>query len=308
MASDYDVVVVGAGTAGLTAGMYAAQYGLKTAIVERMMGGGQIINAEKIENFPGFPQGVSGAELSALLQEQAMDAGAEFIMVEVTGIALDGRYRVLTSTEDSYRVKAVIAATGSTLRNLGIQGEQELYGSGVSHCATCDGPLFSGEVVGVVGGGDSAVDEALTLAEYADNVILFHRRDQLRAHSNLRDRLLRHPKVEVVFNTVVESISGEATVNGVQVRNVVTNLADRVDLTGLFVYVGLEPNTEFVRGVLKTDNAGHIPVNLRMETEEPGIYAVGDIRQHSVAQLATSAGDGVTAAIEAYRYISGRSW
>ena len=308
MASDYDLVVVGAGTAGLTAGMYATRYGLKTAIVERMMGGGQIINAEKIENFPGFPQGVSGAELSALLQEQAMDSGAEFVMAEVTGIALDGPYRVLTSTEDSYRVKAVIAATGSTLRNLGIKGEQELYGSGVSHCATCDGPLFSGEVVGVVGGGDSAVDEALVLAGYADNVILFHRRDQLRAQSNLRDRLLREPKVEVVYNTVVESISGEATVTGVQVRNVVTNLADRVDLTGLFVYVGLEPNTEFVRGVLKTDNAGHIPVNLRMETEEPGIYAVGDIRQHSVAQLASSAGDGATAAIEAYRYISGRSW
>ena len=308
MASDYDVLIVGAGTAGLSAGIYAARYGLRTAVVERLMGGGQIINAEKIENFPGFPQGISGAELSALLQEQAMDVGAEFVMAEATGIALDDPYRVIPTTEDNLRAKTVIVAAGSSLRSMGIKGEEELYGRGVSHCATCDGPLFAGEVVGVVGGGDSAVDEALTLAEYADNVMLFHRRDQLRAHRVLRDRVTEHPKVEVVFNTVVESISGEDTVGGVQVRNVVTNLVDRVDLSGLFIYVGLEPGAEFVRGVLRTDNAGHIPVNVRMETEVPGIYAAGDIRQHSVAQLASSAGDGVTAAVEAYRYISGRSW
>ena len=305
MANEYDVVIVGAGTAGLTAGMYAARYGLRTAIIEQMMAANQIINVERIENFPGFPQGISGAELGSLMQEQAMSAGAKFVMAEATGLVLDEPYRVVSTTEEGYRAKAVIVASGSGLRRMGIQGEEELYGNGVSHCATCDGPLFMGEVVGVVGGGDSAADEAVTLTQYADRVILFHRRDQLRAQKVLQDRLLGHPKVDVAFNTVVESVLGEQGVTGVQARNVVTNLVERVNLSGLFVYVGLEPNTEFVGGILKTDNAGHIPVDLWMETQVPGIYAVGDVRQHSAAQLASSAGDGVTAAVAAFRYITG---
>ena len=308
MASEYDVLIVGAGAAGLTAGLYAARYGLKTAILEQMMPGMQIINAEKIENFPGFPQGISGAELAPLIQEQAMDAGAEILVAEATGIALDDPYRVVASAEESYRAKAVIVAVGSSSRKLGIPREEELYGSGVSHCATCDGTLFAGEVVGVVGGGDSAADEALSLTAYVHKVILFHRRDRFRAQKALQDRILRHSGIDVVFNMVVETIFGEDTVTGVQVRNVITNLVERVDVSGLFVYVGLEPNSGFVRGVLKTDNSGHIPVDLSMGTAVPGIYAAGDIRQHSVAQLASSAGDGATAAIAAFRYITGRQW
>ena len=308
MVSQYDLVIVGAGAAGLTAAMYAARYGLKTAIIEQMMPANQFINAETIENFPGFPQGISGADLGASLQEQAMNAGAQFLMAEATGLVLDEPYVLVTTTEENYRSKALIVAAGSSLRKLGIPGEEELYGSGVSHCATCDGPLFAGEVVGVVGGGDSAADEALTLTEYASRVVLFHRRDQLRAQEALQGRLLRHPKMDVNFNTVVESILGEGRVTGVQVRNVITNLVDRVELAGLFLYVGLEPNTEFVRGVLMRDNAGHIPVDLWMATEVPGIYAAGDIRQHSVAQLASAAGDGATAALAAFRYIRARQW
>ena len=308
MAAEYDVVIVGAGAAGLTAGMYTARYGLETAIFERIMPGNQIINVERIENLPGFPQGISGAELAPLMQQQAMDAGAQFVLAEATGLALDEPYRILTTGEGVYRAKVLIVAAGSSLRVLGIPGEEQLYGSGVSHCATCDGPLFSGEVVGVVGGGDSAVDEALTLTEYASRVVLFHRRDSLRAQSVLQDRILSHPKLDLAFNTVVESVVGEGSVSGVQVRNVVTNLSDRVNLSGLFIYVGLEPNTEFVRGILKRDNAGHVPVNLWMETDVPGIYAAGDIRQHSASQLASAAGDGATAAIEAFRYITGRQW
>ena len=308
LANDYDVVIVGAGAGGLTAGMYAARHGLRTAVIERMMGGNQIINVQTIEDFPGFPQGISGAELGPLMQEQAMNAGAEFIMTEATGVILDGPYRTLATTEGQYRAKALIMATGSSLAKLGIPGEEEFYGSGVSHCATCDGPLFNGEVVGVVGGGDSAGDEALTLTEYADRVILFHRRDRLRAQKVVQDRLFSHPKVDVAVNTVVESVLGNKMVTGVQVRNVITNLVDRVDLSGLFVYVGLEPNTDLVRGILKTDNAGHIPANIWMETQVPGIYAAGDVRQSSAAQLVSAAGDGATAAIAAYRYVSGRQW
>ena len=306
MANEYDVVIVGGGAAGLTAGMYAARYGLRTAIIERMMGGNQIINVEKIENVPGFPQGISGAELGPLMQEQAMDAGAEFLMAEAKGIVLDGPYKVIATDNGDYRAMALIVAAGSSLRKMGIPGEEKLYGSGVSHCATCDGPLFSGEVVGVVGGGDSAGDEALTLTEYVDRVLLFHRGDRLEAQKIIQDQVARNLKVDMVYNTSVEAILGETLVTGVQIRNVITNFTDRMELAGLFVYVGLDPNTEFVRGVVKTDNAGHIPVNVWMETDVPGIYAAGDIRQHSAAQLVSSAGDGSTAATAAFRFINGR--
>jgi thioredoxin reductase (NADPH) len=306
LANEYDVVIVGGGAAGLTAGMYAARYGLRTTIIERMMGGNQIINVEKIENFPGFPQGISGAELGPLMQEQAMDAGAEFLMTEATGVVLDGPYKVITTDDGDYRARVLIVAAGSSLKKLGIPGEEELYGRGVSHCATCDGPLFRGEVVGVVGGGDSAGDEALTLAEYAGRVILFHRGDKLQAQKVIRDRVIGHSEVDVLYNTTVEAILGDSLVTGVQIRNLITNFTDRMNLMGLFVYVGLDPNTKFIRGIVKTDNAGHIPVNIWMETDVPGIYAAGDIRQHSAAQLASAAGDGSTAATAAFRFISSR--
>ena len=304
MANEYDVMIVGGGAAGLTAGIYAARYGLRTAIVEQLMGGNQIINVEKIENFPGFPKGIPGAELAPLMQEQAMNAGADFVMAEATGISLGNPYKTLTTTDGTYSTRTIIIAVGSRLKKMGIPGEEEFEGSGISHCATCDGPLYMGEVVGVVGGGDSAVDEALSLTEYADRVVLFHRRNRLRAQKALQDKIVRNPRVELAYNTVVESVLGSNMVSGVRVRNVITNLADRVDLQGLFIYVGLEPSTEFVRGVVRTDNAGHIAVNAMMETDVPGIYAAGDIRQHSVSQLVSSAGDGATAAIAAFRYIN----
>ena len=308
MAADYDVVIVGGGAAGLTAAMYAARYGLRSVVVERMMGGNQIINAEAIEDFPGFPQGIPGAELAPLLQEQAMNAGAEFLMEEVSGLSLDSPHVAVATDVGSYVAKAVIVSAGSSRKRLGIPGEEELEGSGVSHCATCDGPLFGGEVVGVVGGGDSAADEALTLTGYADRVVLFHRGDGLDAQKVLQDRLSRNPKIELTYNTAVEEVLGEGTVVGVQTRNLITNLVQRVSLAGVFVYVGLEPNTGFLKGLVKTDGAGHILVNLWMETEVPGVFAAGDIRQHSAAQLASAAGDGATAAIAAHRYISSRQW
>ena len=308
MANEYDVLIVGGGLAGLTAGIYAARYGLHTAIIEQMMGGAQIINLEKIENFPGFPEGISGAELGPAAQEQAMDAGAEFIMAEANNVSKDGDYKVAHSDAGDYRAKTVIIAAGSSLRKMGIPGEDEFYGRGVSHCATCDGPMFMGETVGVVGGGDSAADEALTLTEYAGKVILFHRRDEFRAQKVLQDRLVRNPKVEIVWNALVQEVIGEDTVSGVQIRNHITNFEETIGLTGMFVYVGLEPNSALVSGVAKTDNSGHIQVNLSMETSLPGLYAVGDIRQNSASQLVTAAGDGATAAISAFQYIKSKRW
>ena len=308
MADNYDVLIVGAGVAGMTAGMYAARYGLRTGIVERMMGGASIINIEKIENFPGFPEGISGAELGPAVQEQAMNAGADFIMGETAKVAKDGDYRVVYSDAGQLRAKAVIIAAGSTLRQLGIPGEEEFFGRGVSQCATCDGPLYMNQVVAVVGGGDSAADEAVTLTEYAERVLLIHRRDQLRAHQALTDRIGGNRKIEVVWNTVIEEVVGSDTVSGLRLRNVVTNMENAIELSGLFVYVGLEPNSGLVDGLLKTDNAGHIPVNVSMETNVPGVYAVGDLRQNSNSQLVSAAGDGATAAVAAFKYISNKSW
>ena len=302
----YDLLIVGGGLAGMTAGMYAARYGLSTGLIERMMGGAQIINVERIENFPGFPEGIAGAELAPALQEQAMNAGVEFIMDEAAQVTRDGDFKQVVGDGDSYRARAVIIATGSRLRSAGIPGEERLRDRGVSHCATCDGPMSMGQTVGVVGGGDSAADEALTLTEYADRVLLFHRRDELRAQQTLRERLLEHPKIDILWNTQVTEVLGEESVTGVRLRDSAANRDSEVALNSLFIYVGLEPNSELVRGLVKSDNAGHIPVNLSMETEEPGLYAVGDVRQHSVAQLVASAGDGATAAIAAFKYLRGK--
>ncbi len=308
MATDFDVLIVGGGLAGMTAGMYASRHGLRTGVLERMMGGASIINVEKVENFPGFPEGIMGADLAAMTQEQAMNAGAEFVMGEASGISEDGDYRVVAADSGEYRARAVVVAAGSTLRLLGIPGEEEYMGRGVSQCATCDGPLYSSEVVGVAGGGDSAADEALVLAQYADRVLLFHRRDQLRAQQDLVNRVLAEPKIEIVWNSMIDEVLGEDTVSGVRLTNVATREQEVRQLSGLFVYVGLEPNASIVDGLLDTDGGGHIPVNISMETSMPGVYAVGDIRQYSSSQLVSAAGDGATAAIAAYRYISGKSW
>ena len=292
----------------MTAAIYAGNYGMKTAIVERMMGGASIINIEKIDNFPGFPEGISGAELGPAVQEQAMNAGADFIMGETTKIIKDGDYCVVTSDSGDIRTKTVIIAAGSSLKQLGIPGEEEYFGRGVSQCATCDGPLYMNQSVAVVGGGDSAADEALTLTEYCERVLLVHRRDEFKAQKSLVNRVTENHKIEVVWNTVIEEIVGADTVSGLRLRNTVTNMENAVELSGLFVYVGLDPNSGLVDSLLKTDNAGHIPTNVSMETEVPGVYAVGDLRQNSSSQLISAAGDGATAAVTAFKYISAKNW
>lgn len=308
MVNDYDVLVVGGGLAGLTAALFAARYGLKTGLIERTITGGQIINAERIDNFPGFPDGITGADLTMAVQGQAEAAGATLMLDEATEVAQDGNYKWVLTEGSGYRAKAVIVATGSRLRKLGLPKEEEFYGRGISDCAACDGPLYARQVVGVVGGGDSAADEAVSLGAYAERVLVFHRRGQLRAQKALQERLQTHPKVEMMWNSTVEEVLGEEQVSGVRIRNVVTNLTSEVPLDGLFIYVGLEPRGSLVQGLVKVDNAGHIPVNASMETSAPGLYAVGDVRQHSASQLVSSAGDGATAALAAFRYIERRKW
>ena len=306
--ASYDVVIVGGGAAGLTAALYSCRAGLNTVLLERMMTGGQVLNAERIENFPGFPDGISGAEFGPLLQDQAGRYGLEIRLLEVTGLHRQDPYWVVGSYDGDLLAKAVIVAGGSTLKRLGVPGEEELEGAGVSYCATCDGGFFAGQVVGVVGGGDSALDEALVLTEHASQVVVFHRDGRFSGQKVLQDRVLSNPKIEVRWNTIVEKVLGGGQVEGVATKNVNSGETSRVDLAGIFIYVGLEPNSGYLRDLLPLDNAGHVPTDTWMRTPLPGLLAAGDIRQNSAAQLVSAAGDGATAAIAAQRYIEGRDW
>jgi thioredoxin reductase (NADPH) len=303
---DYDVVIIGSGLAGLTAGLFSARHGLSTMICESNIPGGHLINIEKIEDFPGFPDGVAGYELCPQVQRQAADHGAAFERAEVESLESEDRIWSIITSEGRHRAKAVILATGSTLKKLGVPGEEKLMGHGVSHCASCDGPLYDGQVVGVVGGGDSALQESLTLANYAERVLIFHNREQFQAQHSYRQRVLENSKIIPRYRTVVDEILGDDVVTGVRVRDSVSGENSHADLAGLFIYVGVHPNTEFLRNHVKLTDTGHVPTDSWMKTERDGLYAVGDIRQDSAAQAITSAGDGATAAIAAYRYIKER--
>jgi thioredoxin reductase (NADPH) len=304
---DFDLVIVGAGVAGLTAAMFAARYGLKVVVVDQLGVGGQISNAETVENFPGFPQGIGGHELGPLLHEQADAAGAEFVLDTVERVEINGEHRIIHGATEVLRASSVIIAAGSALRSLGIPGEEKFLGKGVSHCASCDGAFFAGREVCVVGGGDSAVDEAIVLAEHASRVTIFHRGKNLRAQRALLDKASATQKIEIALETTVEEILGEDAVTAVRLREGSAGTSRIQNTSGVFVYVGLEPNTAFLQGVLKLDPAGHIETDILMQTSVAGVFAAGDIRKNSVAQLAAVAGDGATAAISAWRYLKGRS-
>ena len=303
---DFDLVVIGAGVAGLTAAMFAGRYGLKVAVFAELGVGGQIINAERIENFPGFPRGIAGHELGPLLHEQAERAGAEFVLDAVEGIEIAGDGRIVRGATEILRAPSLIIAAGSAPRSLGIPGEQEFLGRGVSHCASCDGPLFAGQEVCVIGGGDSAIDEALVLADHAARVTVLHRGASLRAQQALLDQAAATRQVEIVVETIVEEVMGEAAVSAVRLRELKTETTRIQKVNGVFVSIGLEPNTAFLRNLLALDPAGRIETDIMMRTSLAGVFAAGDIRSNSVAQLAAAAGDGATAAISAFRYLKGR--
>jgi len=303
--SEYDLLIVGAGLAGLTAGMYGARFGLRTLIVEHMASGGQVLNVEKIENFPGFPQGVSGFDLGPLVQEQAEAAGAEFSMDTATGLLVDGPRLALQCEGAAFQTRALIIAAGSALRSLGVPGEAEFLGKGVSHCASCDAPFFVGKEVCVVGGGDSALDEAAVLAEsQVGRVTVIHRGSEFsRPQQVAITRFNALSNVETLFDTELIEILGPDTVSRVRLRSQGVTV-DR-EFAGVFIFVGLEPNTAFVRGVLDLDASGHIVVDSHLQASVPGVFAAGDIRQGSAGQLASAAGDGASAATFAARYLRG---
>lgn len=300
---EFDIVVIGAGAAGTTAACCAARLGRSVAVVEQLGPGGQIINATHIENMPGFPQGISGIELGPLLHEQAESAGAEFVLDTVEGFAVDGAARIVRCSGEELRARAVIVAAGSTLRNLGVPGEEALIGRGVSHCASCDGPFFRGKRVAVVGGGDSALDEALVLTEFAERVLLVHRGEVLDGQQTLIDRVSADGKIAVLLETTVDEIVGTDAVSGVRLTHHGTSRLE--DVAAVFVFAGLVPNTAFLEGAVARDAAGHIETDVMMQSSLPGVFAAGDVRKQSVALLAAAAGDGATAAVAAHRYLQG---
>jgi thioredoxin reductase (NADPH) len=305
MADDtYDLLIVGAGLAGLTAAVYGGRFGLRTAVVEHLVSGGQVLNVEKIENYPGFPQGVSGFDLGPLVQEQAEAAGAEFIMDTVTGLSAVGNRRVLHCANSELTSTAILIAAGSALRSLGIPGETEFLGKGVSHCASCDAPFFVGKEVCVVGGGDSALDEAAVLAQsQVGQVTIVHRGTAFSAQQVAVDRLKGLSNVEALYETELVEITGTNTVAGVRLRRN-GDMHERA-LAGVFIFVGLEPNSAFLKDIVELDPTGHVVVDPYLQTSVTGVYAAGDIRQGSAGQLVSAAGDGAAAATFAARYVRG---
>lgn len=304
MNREYEVVIIGGGPAGLTAGLYTSRARLNSLLIENGVVGGQIVDAEQVENYPGFPEGISGLELGQLIHRQATKYGLKTIIAEVTGVEPQQKQIVVKTAEGNFIAKAVIIASGSERRKLGIPGEEEFTGKGVSYCATCDAAFFKGLPVAVVGGGNVAITEALHLTRFASMVTVIHRRNQLRANGIMQEKALSEPKIEFLWDTVAEEIEGENSVTRIKLRQVKTGEKSTLDIAGVFISVGLKPNTDYLKGVLPLDNGGYVITNDKMETEIPGIFAAGDIRRNSARQAITAAGDGATAAFYAEKFIT----
>ena len=297
----YDVIIIGGGPAGLTAGLYSSRAGLKSLLLEQGLFGGQMVNAALIENYPGFPEGIAGSDLGTLMHRQAVRYGLEVVIAEVIGVTGGQRY-IVSTTEGSFEGAAIIVAAGSEYRKLGVAGEERLSGRGISYCATCDGFFFRDMEVAVVGGGDTAITDALELGQNARKVYVIHRRDQLRAGQVLQQRAFAHPKLDFIWSTVVEDVLGEKMLEGLKLRNVKTERQSILQVNGLFIAVGLRPNSQSFSSILEVDDTGFIVTDETMATSAAGVFAAGDIRRNSPRQIAAAVGDGATAAMSAFRY------
>ena len=299
----YDVVIIGGGPAGLTAGLYVSRARLSALLLEGMMVGGQMVTTDIIENYPGFSH-ITGAELSALMDEQAKRFGLRMETGEVTGLEVIGGQKLVKTAGGEYRGQAVIICTGTEYRKLGIPGEGEFTGRGVSYCATCDGAFFQDSKIVVVGGGDSALTEALFLTKFAKEITIIHRRDALRATKIYQERAFANPKIDFLWNSVVDEIKGNQTVESVLVKNVKSGEVTEVPTEGVFMFIGIEPKTAFLEGVVELDEHGYIIVDEnKLQTSVEGIFAAGDARKKLLRQVATAVGDGATAAFAVEKYL-----
>ncbi len=298
------LVVLGAGPAGLTAALYAGRAGLQSVVLERGPPGGQMLNTTEVENYPGIPS-ILGPDLSRVMAEHAKGFGAEFVVADVTSIERGDDGFTVNTGKVVYQAQAVIYGAGSTPRRLGVPGEEELKGRGVSYCATCDGAFFKGQRVAVIGGGDSAATEALHLRHLASRVFVVHRRDRLRAKAALADRVLADGTISMVWDSVCIEIVGDGEVTGLRLRNVNTEEKSRLDVAAVFIAIGLIPNSGLVKDLVELDAAGFIRTTRAMETKTPGLYAVGDVANTPLRQIITSCADGAVAAYYAHDYVTG---
>jgi thioredoxin reductase (NADPH) len=303
MSDLYDVVIIGAGPAGLTAGLYCAQAGLRVMALERETPGGQLMNIEKIENYPGFSDGVSGPELGQTIAIQAMNYGLEFNIAEVSALEFESEEKVLKTGNGDYRGKAVIITGGGYPMPLGVPGEEEFRGKGIAYCAMCEGGQFKGKTVAVAGGGDAGITEALYLTKIASKVIIVEIMPELNAKSILQKRAMENEKIQILCANRIVAVLGDGQVKAIQLFNMRIEKTTNLDVDGVLVHVGWQPRTKYLEGVVPLDKYGHVLVNGMMETESAGIFAAGDIRAGSPRQIATAIGDGTTAAIAAQKYL-----
>ncbi|GER65947.1 thioredoxin reductase [Weizmannia acidilactici] len=299
----YDVIIIGAGPAGMTAAVYASRADLKTLMIERGVPGGQMVNTEEVENYPGY-ESILGPELSNKMFEHAKKFGAEYAYGDIKEIALDGDYKIVKAGAKEYKALSVIIATGAEYKKLGVKGESELGGRGVSYCAVCDGAFFKGKDLVVVGGGDSAVEEGTYLTRFANKVTIVHRRDKLRAQKILQDRAFKNEKIDFIWNHTVKEIHEEnGKVGSVTLVSTVDGSEKLFKTDGVFIYIGMVPLTKPFENLGITNEAGYIVTNEEMETKIPGIFAAGDVREKTLRQIVTATGDGSIAAQNAQHYV-----
>lgn len=302
----YDVLIIGAGPAGLTAGIYASRGGLKTGVIEMAMPGGQAASTERIENYPGFPEGIGGFELMNKFHLQAQAFGVDFIFEEVSNLELQGSIKKVITQTQTFEAKSIIIAAGSKPRLLNVPGENTFHGRGVSYCATCDGAFFKDKKVVVVGGGDAAIEEGTYLTKFAENVTIIHRRPGFRASQIALERAKSNSKIHFVLDSIVEEILGSEQVEGVRIRNTISGESQILPADGVFIYVGTEPNAGFLQevGEIEVEERGYVKAGNHLQTNIPGVFAAGDIRDTPLRQVATAVGDGALAAVEVEKYLA----
>ena len=302
----YEVIILGGGPAGLTAGLYTSRARLRTLLIESGLFGGQMTTTEMIENYPGFPQGVTGEDLSRLMEEQARRFGMGTVKQEVVRVTVEGNLKKVQTSEASHLCDALIVCTGTEYRKLGAPGEKEFAGKGVSYCATCDGAFFQDANIIVVGGGDSALTEALFLTKFVKELTIIHRRDELRATKIYQERAFANPKIKFLWNSVIQEIKGDQVVRSVMIKNVKTGEIKEFSTDGIFLFVGLIPRTQFLKELIQMNEEGYIITDENCETSIKGIYAAGDCRKKLLRQIATAVGEGATAAFTAEKYLESK--